>query len=45
MCSVLDKLATKYDKIIQLHLNEFARLPWRNCFSQSEMEWCECLPL
>jgi len=27
MCSVLDELATKYDKIVQLHLNNVAALP------------------
>jgi len=30
MCSVLDKLATKYGKIVQLHLNNVAKLSCKN---------------
>jgi len=30
MCSVLDKLTTKYHKIFQLHLNNVATLPWKH---------------
>jgi len=30
VCSVLDKLATKYNKIFQLHLDNVATLPCKN---------------
>jgi len=44
----LDKLATKYDTIFQLHLNNVATLPCKNfkvaVFQGIEMERCECLP-
>jgi len=39
MRNVLDKLATKYDKIFQLHLNNVATLPCKKVAVFDKLKW------